>query len=115
MLRKYIADPSHVLQEQPISLQKDLTYDEEPVQILDQMEQVFGDSLLVVNQLVAKFKCLSSSIDPYLRKEFDILDQFDDVHIERIPHEFNFVANELAQIASGLSLREGVRERLLKV
>ena len=31
MLRKYIADPSHVLQEQPISLQKDLSYEEEPV------------------------------------------------------------------------------------
>ena len=28
--------------------------------------QVFGDSLLVVNQLVAKFKCLNSSIEPYL-------------------------------------------------
>ncbi|KAL6223500.1 hypothetical protein ACLB2K_006886 [Fragaria x ananassa] len=28
------------MQEQPISLQKDLTYEEEPVQILDQKEQV---------------------------------------------------------------------------
>ncbi|KAL6211440.1 hypothetical protein ACLB2K_016666 [Fragaria x ananassa] len=35
MLRKYIADPSHVLEEQPISLQKDLSYEEELVQILD--------------------------------------------------------------------------------
>ncbi|KAL6210806.1 hypothetical protein ACLB2K_016038 [Fragaria x ananassa] len=40
MLRKYIADPSHVLEEQPISLQKDLSYKEEPVQILDRKEQV---------------------------------------------------------------------------
>ncbi|KAL6225752.1 hypothetical protein ACLB2K_004601 [Fragaria x ananassa] len=40
MLRKYIVDPSHVLQEQPISLQKNLTYEEEPVQILDRKEQV---------------------------------------------------------------------------
>lgn len=71
-----------------------------------------GDSLLVVNQLVEKFKCLSSFIEPYLHKVFDVLDQFDDVHIEHTPHEFNFMANELAQIASGLS---GVRDRLLKV
>ncbi|KAL6191784.1 hypothetical protein ACLB2K_038173 [Fragaria x ananassa] len=35
MFRKYIVDPSHVLQEQPISLTRDLTYEEEPVQILD--------------------------------------------------------------------------------
>ncbi|XP_004308902.1 PREDICTED: uncharacterized protein LOC101312011 [Fragaria vesca subsp. vesca] len=32
--------------------------------------QVFGNSLLVVNQLVENFKCLSSSIEPYLRKAF---------------------------------------------
>ncbi|KAL6176599.1 hypothetical protein ACLB2K_053232 [Fragaria x ananassa] len=77
--------------------------------------QVFGDSLLVVNQLVVKFKYLSSSIEPYLRNAFDVLDRFDDVHIEHIPREFNFAANELAQIASSLSLRDGVRERLLKI
>ncbi|KAI5316171.1 hypothetical protein L3X38_045347 [Prunus dulcis] len=35
MLRKYIPDPSHVLEEQPIELQEDLTYVEQPVQILD--------------------------------------------------------------------------------
>ncbi|KAL6137931.1 hypothetical protein ACLB2K_063220 [Fragaria x ananassa] len=40
MLRKYFADPSHVLEEQPISSQKDLSYEEEPVQILDRKEQV---------------------------------------------------------------------------
>ena len=77
--------------------------------------QVFGDSLLVVNQLVEKFKCLSLSIEPYLRKAFDILNRFNDVHIKHIPREFNFTANELAQVASGLSLRDGVCERLLKV
>ncbi|XP_004306016.1 PREDICTED: uncharacterized protein LOC101304797 [Fragaria vesca subsp. vesca] len=77
--------------------------------------RIFGDSLLVVNQLVEKFKCLSSSIEPYLRKAFEVLDRFDDVYIEHIPREFNFAANELAQVASGLSLRDGVRERLPKV
>ncbi|XP_004289212.1 PREDICTED: uncharacterized protein LOC101314226 [Fragaria vesca subsp. vesca] len=46
---------------------------------------------------------------------FAVLDQFDDVYIEHFPREFNFAANELAQVASGLSLRDGVRERLLKV
>ncbi|XP_004295240.1 PREDICTED: uncharacterized protein LOC101311949 [Fragaria vesca subsp. vesca] len=77
--------------------------------------QIFGDSLLVVNQLVEKFKCLSSSIEPYLHMTFEVLDRFDGVYIEHIPREYNFAANELAQVASGLSLRDGVRERLLKV
>ncbi|KAI5342920.1 hypothetical protein L3X38_010796 [Prunus dulcis] len=40
MLRKYIFDPSHVLEEQPIELQEDLTYVEQPVQILDRKMQV---------------------------------------------------------------------------
>ncbi|KAL6125182.1 hypothetical protein ACLB2K_073241 [Fragaria x ananassa] len=46
MLRKYIADPSHVLQEQLISLKKDLTYEEEPVQIFDQNEQVLRNKTI---------------------------------------------------------------------
>ena len=31
MLRKYIADPSHVLRDQPVELKEDLTYKERPV------------------------------------------------------------------------------------
>ena len=38
MLRKYIPDPSHVLIEQPVEIQENLTYEEKPVQILDRRE-----------------------------------------------------------------------------
>ena len=40
MLRKYLADPSHVLVEQPVELEENLSYPERPVQILDRKEQV---------------------------------------------------------------------------
>ena len=40
ILRKYIPDPSHVLREQPVEIQENLTYKEEPVKILDRREQV---------------------------------------------------------------------------
>ncbi|KAI5337770.1 hypothetical protein L3X38_017041 [Prunus dulcis] len=40
MLRKDISDPSHILEEQPIEFQEDLTYVEQPVQILDWKMQV---------------------------------------------------------------------------
>ena len=40
MLRKYIPDPSHVLTEQPVETQENLTYEEELVQILNRREQV---------------------------------------------------------------------------
>ena len=35
MLRKYMLDPSHVLTEQPVERQENLTYEEEPMQILN--------------------------------------------------------------------------------
>jgi hypothetical protein len=40
MLRKYVHDPSHVLTYQPMGLDEHLTYEEEPVEILDRKEQV---------------------------------------------------------------------------
>ena len=39
MLRKYVVDPSHVLEREPVELADDFSYEEEPVQILDRREQ----------------------------------------------------------------------------
>ena len=35
MLRKYIADPSHVLKTPPIELEEDLSFEVQPVEIID--------------------------------------------------------------------------------
>ena len=35
ILRKYISNPSHVLQPQSVEVNEDLTYEEEPVAIVD--------------------------------------------------------------------------------
>ena len=35
MLRKYIPDPSHILQHELLQIGEDLSYEEQPVQILD--------------------------------------------------------------------------------
>ncbi|KAM6580404.1 hypothetical protein CsatA_004178 [Cannabis sativa] len=40
MLRKYVSDPMHVLSYEALELQPDLSYDEQPVQILDKKEKV---------------------------------------------------------------------------
>ncbi|XP_068319619.1 uncharacterized protein [Pyrus communis] len=40
MIRHYVADPSHVIPPQPLETNPDLTYDEEPVTILDWKEKV---------------------------------------------------------------------------
>ena len=39
MLRKYIPDPSHVVDYEPLKLRDDLTYEEQPVKIVDKKEQ----------------------------------------------------------------------------
>ncbi|KAA0066186.1 hypothetical protein E5676_scaffold790G001080 [Cucumis melo var. makuwa] len=52
MLRKYIPDLSHVLQEQPVELKEDLSYVEEPVQILDRKEQVLRNKTIPLIQVL---------------------------------------------------------------
>ncbi|XP_038902286.1 uncharacterized protein LOC120088919 [Benincasa hispida] len=40
MLRKYVSDPTHILSEQLMQVKENLSYEEEPVKILDRKEQV---------------------------------------------------------------------------
>ena len=39
MLRKYIPDPSHILAQPPIEIEKNLSYEERPVRIMDRQEK----------------------------------------------------------------------------
>ena len=39
MLRRYISDPSHVLIEEPLALDPDLSYEEHPIQILNKRKK----------------------------------------------------------------------------
>ena len=52
MLRKYVSDPSNVLSSQPIELKEDLSYIEEPVQILDRREQVLSNKTIQLVKLL---------------------------------------------------------------
>ncbi|GKV10897.1 hypothetical protein SLEP1_g22202 [Rubroshorea leprosula] len=40
LLRKYVPDPSHIINPEPIQLREDLTYDEHPICILDFKERI---------------------------------------------------------------------------
>ncbi|MCO6517008.1 MAG: hypothetical protein J6586_11060, partial [Snodgrassella sp.] len=40
MLRKYVSDPTHILSYEHLELDEDLSYEEKPVQILDQKDKV---------------------------------------------------------------------------
>ncbi|KAL5555342.1 hypothetical protein UlMin_037578 [Ulmus minor] len=46
MLRRYVSDPSHVLENEPIEVHKDLTYEEQPVQILDRKDKTLRNKVI---------------------------------------------------------------------
>ena len=46
MLKKYIHDPSHVLEHKPIEVHEDLTNKEKPVQILDRKEKALRNKVI---------------------------------------------------------------------
>lgn len=46
ILRKYMCDPSHVLEFEPPQIREDLSYNEQPIQILDRKEQVLHSKVI---------------------------------------------------------------------
>ena len=46
MLRKYIPDPSHILRDQPVELKDNLTYKEQPMQIVDRREHILRNKVI---------------------------------------------------------------------
>jgi hypothetical protein len=49
MLRKYVPNPSHVIEYEPLELQEDLTYEEIPVKLLDcKVQELRTKSILLV-------------------------------------------------------------------
>ena len=48
MLRHYVSDPSHVIPPQPLEISPDLTYEEEPVTILDWKDKVLRNKTIDV-------------------------------------------------------------------
>ncbi|KAA0056000.1 putative gag-pol polyprotein [Cucumis melo var. makuwa] len=76
MLRKYIPDPSHMLQEQPVKLKEDLSYDEEPVQILDRKEQVLRNKMIQLIKVLWRHHGVEeATLEPedHMKKRYPIL------------------------------------------
>ena len=69
--------------------------------------EVFGDSLLVVQQVSKVCQCYNGSLKAYLDKCLDIISSFDEFVIRHLPREENGQANALAQQASGYSVGKG--------
>jgi ribonuclease HI len=63
--------------------------------------EVFGDSMLVVNQLIRKYDCIDDILRVYHEECLELLREFKMVSVEHIPKMYNEEANRLAHNASG--------------
>jgi hypothetical protein len=58
--------------------------------------EAFGNSLLVVQQIVGTFQCLVGYLNAYLDKCLEIITLFDDFIVQHISNDENTVMNDLA-------------------
>ena len=52
MIRKYIPDPSHIIKYELMEIDKDLSYVEEPIQIVDKKEKVLRNRVIPLVQVI---------------------------------------------------------------
>jgi hypothetical protein len=69
--------------------------------------EVFGDSLLVVQQVADVFQCFDASLNAYLDKCLEIIVLFDDFTVQHVFRDENTLANDLAQQALGFRSNRG--------
>ncbi|GKV05136.1 hypothetical protein SLEP1_g17178 [Rubroshorea leprosula] len=85
------------------------------VELRVSMVEVIRDSQLVLKQLSGEYKCTSLALAPYFALAVQLLEEFDDVSIRHVPRDQNYEANEMAQIASGLRIPEGMMQKVVIV
>jgi len=68
--------------------------------------EIFGDSMLVINQLIGEYECKDDILRLYHEECLRLLKEFKKVTIEHVPKFHNSDANRLAQHASGYRLME---------
>ena len=70
--------------------------------------EAYGDLLLVVQQVAKVFRCNDELLNVYLDKCLDIISGLDYFHISHVSRQDNWLANKLAQQASGYHVDRGV-------
>jgi hypothetical protein len=69
--------------------------------------KAFGDSQLVVQQVLEEYQCFDGTLNSYLEKCWSIIHSFDKFSIRHISRVENHRANNLAQDASGYRIKRG--------
>jgi ribonuclease HI len=67
----------------------------------------FGNSQLVVQQVLEEYQCLDGTLNSYIEKCWGIIYSFDEFSIRHISRVENHRANNLAQDALGYRIKRG--------
>ncbi|GAV59055.1 Chromo domain-containing protein [Cephalotus follicularis] len=73
LLRKYMANPSHFLRVEPMQVHEDLSYNEQPVEILDYKEQVLRSKTIPLVKVLwrnHKVKEATWELEEMMRQEY---------------------------------------------
>ena len=70
--------------------------------------EAYGDSLLVVQQVSKICQCHSGTLNVYLDSCLEVISKLDYFNISHVPRQDNWLANELAQQASGYHISRGM-------
>ena len=55
MIIKYIPDPSHIIKYEPMVIDKDLSYVEEPTQIIDKKEKILRNRVIPLVKVIWRY------------------------------------------------------------
>jgi ribonuclease HI len=69
--------------------------------------KAFGDSQLIVQQVLEEYQCFDGTLNSYLEKCWGIIHSFDEFSIQHISRVETHRANNLAQDASGYRIKRG--------
>ena len=70
--------------------------------------EAYGDSLLIVQQISKVFQCLDGSLNVYLNRCLDVISTLDYFTLAHVSRHDNWLANELAQQASGYHVSRSI-------
>ncbi|XP_070672146.1 uncharacterized protein [Malus domestica] len=68
--------------------------------------EVYGDSKLIINQLLTEYEARKYDIVPYFWLATQLLQKFQAVTLEHVPRKENQMANALTNLALSMTLRE---------
>ena len=71
--------------------------------------EVYGDSKLVINQLLTHYEVRNQGLVPYFRLASRLIEEFDGISLEHIPRSENKIADAFANLATTLALSEEER------